>query len=54
MDAHFKLNEKIKLTPEMVNYWKTLFTETIEENFEGKIANDATQIVVDIANLRYY
>ncbi|MBC7654601.1 MAG: group III truncated hemoglobin [Oligoflexus sp.] len=54
MDAHFKLNQQIKLTPEMFNQWKTLFIETVDENFEGKIANEAKQRAVSIADLMYY
>ncbi|MBK0382785.1 group III truncated hemoglobin [Pedobacter sp. SD-b] len=54
MDTHFKLNQKIKLTQEMFNKWKTLFIETIEENFVGKTANDAKQRAVSIADLMFY
>lgn len=54
MDAHFKLNEKIKLTPEMFNQWKSLFIETVDENFEGFIADNAKKRAVSIADLMYF
>ena len=54
MDAHFKLNEKIPLTSENFNTWKFLFCETVDEHFEGAIANSAKEKAVSIADLMFY
>ncbi|MDA9555802.1 group III truncated hemoglobin [Pelobium sp.] len=54
MDAHFRLNEKISLTNEHFNTWKFLFCETVDEYFEGEVANMAKQKAVSIADLMFY
>lgn len=54
MDAHFKLNEKFTLTAEHFNSWKFLFIETVDENFEGEIANMAKERARSIADLMFY
>lgn len=54
MDAHFKLNEKIPLTSESFNAWKFLFCETVDEHFEGDIANLAKEKAINIADLMFY
>lgn len=54
MDAHFKLNQKIELTGEHFSRWKSLFIQTIEENFNGEIAELAKDKAVSIADLMFY
>lgn len=54
MEAHFKLNEKIKLEDEHFNSWKTLFMITIDELFEGRLADEAKKKAVTIADLMFY
>lgn len=54
MDAHFKLNEKVPLTSENFNTWKFLFCETVDEYFEGEIANLAKEKAISIADLMFY
>ena len=38
MEVHYTLNEKEPLTPEHFKKWVALFTETVDEHFEGKTA----------------
>jgi len=54
MDAHFKLNKKVPLTDEAFNTWKGLFIETVEDFFEGKVANEAKKRAVSIADLMFF
>lgn len=54
MDAHFKLNQKIKLTAAHFNFWKMCFIETVEDYFEGEVANEAKKRAVSIADLMFY
>ncbi len=54
MDAHFKLNQKIELTGEHFSRWKSLFIQTVMENFEGEIAKLAEEKAVSIADLMFY
>lgn len=54
MDAHFKLNQKIPLKGEHFNKWKSLFVNTVEENFQGEIANLAKEKAISIADLMFY
>lgn len=54
MDAHFRLNQKIPLTDRDFNTWKDLFIETINDFFEGKIADEAKKKAVSIADLMFY
>ncbi|MBU1374054.1 MAG: group III truncated hemoglobin [Bacteroidetes bacterium] len=54
MDAHFKLNQKIELTGEHFSRWKSLFIQTVEENFVGEIAELAKDKAVSIADLMFY
>ena len=54
MDAHFRLNEKTPLTAALFNIWKFLFIETIEEYFEGEVAEMAKQKAVSIADLMVF
>ncbi len=41
MEAHQKLIQKVKLTPEHFERWVQLFTETVNEHFEGLNAEEA-------------
>ncbi len=54
MEAHIKLNQRITLTAENFNTWKTLFIQTVEEYFSGKIANLAKEKAISIADLMFY
>lgn len=54
MDAHFKLNEKQKLLDTDFNTWKQLFIETVDELFEGEIADTAKRRAVSIADLMFF
>jgi hemoglobin len=54
MDAHFRLNEKYTLTADHFNTWKFLFLETVDEHFEGEVAQMAKQKAVSIADLMFY
>ncbi|ADY50754.1 sec-independent protein translocase protein TatC [Pseudopedobacter saltans DSM 12145] len=54
MDAHFRLNEKRKLEGENFSRWKSLFVETVNELFEGEIANRAKKSAFAIADLMFY
>lgn len=54
MDAHFKLNEKIKLEGDHFNHWKALFVATVDEYFEGQMADEAKKKAVTIADLMFY
>ena len=54
MDAHFRLNEKYTLTADHFNTWKFLFIETVDEHFEGEVADMAKQKAVSIADLMFY
>lgn len=38
MEVHYTLNEKEPLTPEHFKKWVALFTDTVDEHFEGKTA----------------
>lgn len=54
MDAHFKLNEKRHLAGHDFNTWKSLFMQTVDELFEGEIADSAKKKAVSIADLMFY
>jgi hemoglobin len=54
MEKHFRLNEKITLTAEHFNTWKFLFIQTVEEHFEGEIADLAIEKARSIADLMFY
>ncbi len=41
MEPHQKLIQKVKLTPEHFERWVQLFTETVDEHFEGLNAEEA-------------
>ena len=54
MDAHFRLNQKITLTDQAFNSWKGLFVDTVDELFEGQIADEAKKKAVSIADLMFF
>lgn len=51
MTAHMHLNEKSPLKAEHFSRWKELFLQTINERFEGEIAELARQRAVSIATV---
>lgn len=54
MDAHFRLNQKVKLTDTDFNTWKDLFIQTVSDLFEGEIANEAKKKAISIADLMFF
>ncbi len=54
MDAHFRLNQKRNLTSEDFNTWKSIFMETVNDLFEGEVADLAKKKAVSIADLMFY
>jgi hemoglobin len=54
IDVHFKLNDKIALTGEHFENWKSLFYETVDQYFQGKIAELAKSRAKTVANLMFY
>jgi len=54
MDAHFRLNQKVKLTDNDFNSWKDLFIQSVSDLFEGEIANEAKKKAISIADLMFY
>ncbi|TXF76090.1 group III truncated hemoglobin [Chryseobacterium sp.] len=51
MAVHFPVNEKIPMEKFHFEHWLTLWTETVEENFSGEIADLAIYKATNIANL---
>ncbi|MGZ5245555.1 MAG: group III truncated hemoglobin [Flavitalea sp.] len=51
MVTHTRLNEKIPLSAEHFNQWKSIWTSTVDELFEGEIAELAKQRAVSIATV---
>ena len=51
MSPHFELNEKIKLMPAHFERWLKLFTETVDELFAGKNADNMKGRAQNIARL---
>ncbi|HJW29025.1 MAG TPA: group III truncated hemoglobin, partial [Saprospiraceae bacterium] len=41
LEPHRRLNEKVKLTEAHFDRWLLLFHETVEELFQGKVAEEA-------------
>lgn len=54
MEAHFRLNEKRTLEGDDFNRWKSIFEETVDELFEGEIADLAKKRAVSIADLMFF
>lgn len=54
MEAHFRLNQKQHLEGNDFNTWKSLFMQTVDELFEGEMADLAKKKAVSIADLMFY
>ncbi|WP_442795263.1 group III truncated hemoglobin [Pelobium manganitolerans] len=54
IDAHFSLNEKVKLTQDLFDRWLALFEETVDFYFEGSTAQLAKQRAQTIAQLMFF
>ncbi|HTN21300.1 MAG TPA: group III truncated hemoglobin [Pelobium sp.] len=54
IDVHFKLNDKIALAEEHFETWLFLFNETVNQYFEGKIAELAKSRAKTVADLMFY
>jgi hemoglobin len=54
IDVHFKLNDKIALAEEYFETWLLLFNETVNQYFEGKIAELAKSRAKTVADLMFY
>ena len=51
MAVHFPINEKVAIEKHHFAHWLRLWTETVEENFTGEIADMAINKATNIANL---
>ena len=54
MAMHFPLNDKVPLEKAHFAHWVKLWTETVEENFAGEMAELAIYKATNIANLMGY
>ena len=54
MAMHFPVNEKVAIEKPHFAHWIKLWTETVEENFEGEKAEAAVYKASNIANLKAY
>jgi len=54
MEVHFKLNQKYPLEQKHFDQWKLLFNATVEEHFEGEMAEQAKQKALSIADLMFF
>lgn len=54
MEVHYTLNQKVRLEDDYFNTWIRLFTETIDELFEGKKAVLAKTRARSIAGLMQF
>jgi len=54
MEVHYDLNKKIPLQKEHFNSWLHLFTTTVDELFEGKIATIAKTRAKSIAGIMLF
>lgn len=54
MTKHILLNKKITLMPEHFKEWLRLFTETVNELFEGEKAAEAKDRAASIARLMFH
>jgi hemoglobin len=53
MVAHTRLHEKSPLSAEHFNQWKSIWLKTVDELFEGEIAELAKQRAVSIATVMH-
>ena len=51
MAMHFPINEKVAIEKHHFEHWIKLWTETVEENFTGEMAEMAIYKATNIANL---
>jgi hemoglobin len=51
MEVHQRLHERLPLSRAHFQRWKQLFLETVEQHFEGEIAERAKQRAVSIATV---
>jgi len=51
MQVHMQLNHQVKLAKEHFERWLKLFTETVDELFEGKKAETAKEKAIGIATI---
>ena len=51
MQPHLDLNEKISLTKAHFDQWLQIFKNTVDELFEGEIANNAKTRAISIATM---
>ena len=51
MAMHFPVNEKVAIEKHHFEHWIKLWTETVEENFTGEMAETAIYKATNIANL---
>lgn len=54
MAVHFPLNAQIPMEKKHFEHWIKLWTQTIEENFTGEMAETAIYKATNIANLMGY
>ncbi len=54
MAVHFPINEKVAMEKRHFEHWVKLWTETVEENFTGEMAETAIYKAKNIANLMGY
>ncbi|MBP3840309.1 MAG: group III truncated hemoglobin, partial [Chryseobacterium sp.] len=54
MAMHFPINEKVAIEKDHFAHWIRLWTETVEENFTGELAEAAIYKASNIANLMAY
>ena len=54
MAVHFPINAQVPLEKKHFEHWIKLWTKTVEENFEGEVADLAIYKAKNIANLMGY
>ncbi len=54
MAVHFPVNEQVAIEKHHFEHWLKLWTETVEENFVGEVADMAIYKASNIANLMAY
>ncbi|MBU4538899.1 MAG: group III truncated hemoglobin [Weeksellaceae bacterium] len=54
MAMHFPVNEKVAIEKHHFEHWIKLWTDTVEENFNGEMAETAIYKATNIANLMGY
>lgn len=54
MAMHFPVNEKVAIEKRHFEHWIKLWTDTVEENFTGEMAETAIYKATNIANLMGY